>query len=112
MMHQARFSLSLCIISHLSRSGGNVKIISGSTQASSNRLRQNNDHSTGGSVEIASGASHSSSSGEISISTANAGTKGTSGYLRIQTGQATSGTAGYIGKNLKQVVYCILKHSL
>ena len=78
--------------------GGNIKILSGSTTATSsikNPFQPVN--ATGGSIEYASGASYAASSGEISISTADAGLSGVSGHLRLKTGEATSGAAGYIG---------------
>lgn len=79
--------------------GGNVKILSGSTTATpSFRNPSKPVNATGGSVEIASGASTMASSGEISISTADAGKSGVSGHLRLSTGQATEGMAGYIGE--------------
>jgi hypothetical protein len=81
--------------------GGNIKILSGSTMATSsikNPFKPATD--TGGSIELASGASYSASSGEISISTADAGLSGVSGHLQLKTGEATSGMAGYIGKFL------------
>jgi len=78
--------------------GGNIKILSGSTTATSsikNPFQLVN--ATGGSMEFASGASHAASSGEISISTADAGFCCVSGHLRLKTGEATSRAAGYKG---------------
>ncbi len=80
--------------------GGNVRILSGSTTAtSSSNISNKQTTATGGGIELASGASYTASSGEISIATANAGRKGVSGYIRLKTGEATSGTAGYIGES-------------
>lgn len=81
--------------------GGSIKILSGSTMATSsikNPFKPATD--TGGSIELASGASYSANSGEISISTVDAGLSGVSGHLQLKTGEATSGMAGYIGKFL------------
>ena len=79
---------------------GNVTIKSGSATYGSNPYLSNKPDvpATGGSVEIFSGGSHKSHSGEISIVTADAGVKGDSGILLLQTGDATSGEGGYVGK--------------
>ena len=79
--------------------GGNVKILAGSTTASASiRYPSKPINATGGSIEMASGGSQESSSGEISISTADAGMSGVSGHLTLKTGEASSGMAGYIGE--------------
>ena len=79
--------------------GGNVKMIAGSTTAEPNiKTPFKSVNATGGSVEIRSGASQETSSGEISVSTADAGVAGVSGQLRLKTGNATEGMAGYIGE--------------
>ena len=79
---------------------GNVTIKSGSATYGSNPYLSNKPDvpATGGSIEIFSGGSHKSHSGEISIVTADAGVKGDSGHLLLQTGDATSGEGGWVGK--------------
>lgn len=79
--------------------GGDVKILSGSTTATSSfDASYTPSTTTGGSIELSSGVSQAASSGEISITTADAGMSGMSGYIRVKTGEATSGMAGYIGE--------------
>ena len=76
--------------------GGDIKLLSGSTTAMSSFAKP--IAATGGNIELASGAAHAASSGEISIATADAGRSGTSGHIKLKTGEATSGMAGYIGE--------------
>lgn len=79
--------------------GGNIKMFSGSTTATpSVNIPHKPISAKGGSIELRSGASQAASSGEIAISTADAGLSGTSGQIRLKTGEATSGMAGYIGE--------------
>lgn len=79
--------------------GGDIKLVSGSTTSTYPvDVSYKPIAATGGSIELASGASHAASSGVISISTADAGKSGTSGHIRLKTGEATYGVAGYIGK--------------
>ena len=79
--------------------GGDVSISAGSTRSmDALRALKQPVNSTGGSVVIASGGSQESSSGDISILTADSGREGVSGYLKLKTGEASSGTAGYIGE--------------
>ena len=79
--------------------GGDVKIMAGSTTETADiRNPFRPVEAAGGSVDIASGASQESHSGEITISTSDAGNEGESGRLSLKTGEATMGMAGYIGE--------------
>lgn len=76
-----------------------MKILAGSTTETPNPRYPGPVNATGGSIEMASGASQDTSSGEISISTADAGLSGVSGDFTVKTGVATSGKAGHIGES-------------
>ena len=71
--------------------GGDVTITAGSTTDTRNIVSN-----TGGAVEINSGHSLATNSGEISLSTPGAFENGATGYLSLKTGSAMSGDAGHI----------------
>lgn len=78
--------------------GGNMRLSAGSTSGISRYSAWNPIDVTGGEIEITSGSSKETHSGHIEISTAPAGTRGVSGYLCLQSGDASFGDAGNIGK--------------
>jgi hypothetical protein len=78
--------------------GGHMKMSAGSTTGFARYNVWNPIDVTGGEIEMTSGASKESHSGHIEIATAPAGMRGVSGYLKLQTGDASSGDAGTIGK--------------
>merc|ERR1711957_69362 len=65
--------------------GENVNIYAGSTTGEPGRFRSKID-TYGGTVELNSGFSEHTSSGNIKMNTAHAGNKGVSGYVHIKTG--------------------------
>ena len=78
--------------------GGAIRLSAGSTSGMYPYNARNPTDVTGGEVEITSGSSKQTHSGHIKMSTASAGMKGESGYLKLQTGDASFGDAGHIGK--------------
>lgn len=79
--------------------GGYMKLSAGSTTGFARYDVWNPIDVTGGEIEMTSGSSKESHSGHIEIATAPAGMRGVSGYLKLQTGDASSGDAGTIGKS-------------
>lgn len=79
--------------------GGHMKFTAGSTTGFARYNIWNPIDVTGGEIEMTSGSSKESDSGHIEIATASAGTRGVSGYLNLQTGDASSGDAGTISKS-------------
>ena len=80
--------------------GGHMKFSAGSTTGFARQNVWNPIDVTGGEIEMTSGSSTQSHSGHIGIATASAGMQGVSGYLKLQTGDASSGDAGFISKLL------------
>lgn len=78
--------------------GGAIRLSAGSTSGMYPYNARNPIDVTGGEIEITSGSSKQTHSGHIKMSTASAGMKGESGYLKLQTGDASFGDAGHIGK--------------
>ena len=78
--------------------GGHMKLTAGSTTGFAQYNAWNPIDVTGGEVEIKSGSSKETHSGHIEISTAPSGKHGESGYLKLQTGDASYGGAGTVGE--------------
>ena len=78
---------------------GDLKLWAGSTTADADiHTPFSPVNALGGGIKISSGHLQQTSSGKISILTADVGVAGISGYFRVKIGEATLGTAGDIGE--------------
>ena len=95
--------------------GGSIEISAGTTTAAKSSTAYNGVgmiDATGGSIQIKSGESKQTSSGAISIATADSDLVGVSGELSLNTGSASHGNAGYIVSSCGSVqVWCVITHT-